>query len=128
MIDNDITFGEWLRRRRALDLTQQELAQRVGCGITTIRKIEAGERRPSNEFATQLAVCLDIAPEEYDRLITFARAERYSDRPAPPPPAARPTRSPSAPVVTTLPPPFLAQDPSSGEPAPVCVAREQIGR
>src|SRR6266511_416051 len=126
MIDNDITFGEWLRRRRrALDLTQQELAQRVGCGITTIRKIEAGERRPSKQLATQLAVCLDIAPEEYDRLITFARAERYSDRPAPPPPAARPTRSPSAPVVTTLPPPFLAQDPSSVEPAPVFVARER---
>jgi len=126
MIDNDITFGEWLRRRRrALDITQQELAQRVGCGITTIRKIEAGERRPSKQLATQLAVCLDIAPEEYDRLITFARAERYSDRPAPPPPAARPTRSPSAPVVTTLPPPFLAQDPSSVEPAPVFVARER---
>src|SRR5215207_3870185 len=100
MIDDDITFGEWLRRRRrALDFTQQELAHRVGCGITTIRKFEAGERRPSKELATQLAVCLEIAPEEYDRLITFARAERYPDRPTPPPPAARPSRSSSAAVV-----------------------------
>ena len=42
-MDNDVTFGEWLRhRRRELDLTQQELAQRVGCGVTTIRKFEAG--------------------------------------------------------------------------------------
>lgn len=43
-MNNDVTFGEWLRRRRReLDLTQQELAQRVGCTVSTLRKIEAGE-------------------------------------------------------------------------------------
>ena len=35
------SFGRWLqRRRKALDLTQEELAQRVGCAAETIRKIE----------------------------------------------------------------------------------------
>ena len=125
-MNNDVTFGEWLRRRRrGLDLTQQELAQRVGCTVSTLRKIEAGERRPSKELATLLATCLDIAPEEYDKFITFARTEPYPDRPPPPAPAARPPSSSSAPVVTTPPPPFLAQDTSLVEPTPVFVARER---
>src|SRR5262245_34639407 len=125
-MDNDITVGEWLRRRRReLDLTRQELAQHVGCGITTIRKIEAGERRPSKQLATRLAVCLDIAREDCDPFITFARAEPYSDRPPPPSSAARSSRSSSGPVVVALRPPFLTQDPSSVDSAPVFVARER---
>jgi transcriptional regulator with XRE-family HTH domain len=124
-MNNDLTFGEWLRRRRReLDLTRQELAQRVGCGVTTLRKIEVGERRPSKELATLLATCLDIAPEEYDRFITFARTEPYPDRPPPPLPA-RPPGASSVPVVTTPLPPFLTQDKSIVEPAPVFVARER---
>ena len=125
-MNNDVTFGGWLRqRRRGLDLTQQELAQRVGCTVSTLRKIEAGERRPSKELATLLATCLDIAPEEYDRFITFARTEPYPDRPPPPPPATRSYGASSAPVVTTPLPPFLTQDTSSVEPIPVFVARER---
>jgi transcriptional regulator with XRE-family HTH domain len=39
------SFGYWLRRRRkALDLTQEALAQQVGCALATIRKFEAAER------------------------------------------------------------------------------------
>ena len=35
------SFGYWLRRRRrALDLTQDELALRVGCALGTIKKLE----------------------------------------------------------------------------------------
>lgn len=42
------SFGYWLRRRRkALDLTQVALAQKVSCSQAAIKKIEAGERRPS---------------------------------------------------------------------------------
>jgi len=34
-------FGEWLKlRRNELDLTQAELAQRAGCSVPTLRKIE----------------------------------------------------------------------------------------
>jgi adenylate cyclase len=125
-MDHDLPFGEWLRqRRRELDLTQQELAQRVGCTVSTIRKIEAGERRPSKELATLLVTHLDIAPEEYERFITFARAEPYPGRPPPPPPATQSPGSASAPVVTTPLPPFLAQDTAPIEPAPVFVARER---
>jgi transcriptional regulator with XRE-family HTH domain len=47
-MNEDIPFGHWIRRRRkALDLTQEALAQRVGCSVATIRKIETGSRRPS---------------------------------------------------------------------------------
>lgn len=99
---DDITFGTWLRRsRRGLDLTQRELARRVGCTESTLRKIEAGERRPSKELAAQLALGLDIAPEEYNRFITFARTEPYPDRPPVPAPAARPLDVSSASVVNS---------------------------
>jgi tetratricopeptide (TPR) repeat protein len=40
-MENDGSFGAWVRRRRkALDLTQDELALRVGCALDTIRKLE----------------------------------------------------------------------------------------
>ena len=42
------SFGAWLRRRRrALDLTCDELAAQIGCSVVTIRRIETDERRPS---------------------------------------------------------------------------------
>src|SRR5262249_893266 len=59
------SFGAWVRqRRRALDLTRDELAAHVGCAATTLRHIEADERRPSKQLAARLADGLQIAPEE----------------------------------------------------------------
>jgi len=53
------SFGAWVRRRRrALDLTRNELAAQVGCSVMTIRHIEADERRPSKQLAMRLADCL----------------------------------------------------------------------
>src|SRR5947199_1917637 len=52
------------RMRKALDLTQEALAQCVGCSVMTIRKIEAGDRRPSTQLAERLAECLRIAPSQ----------------------------------------------------------------
>src|SRR4051794_20673543 len=47
-MDDATSFGTWLRRRRkALDLTQADLARRVGCTASLLRKLEAEERRPS---------------------------------------------------------------------------------
>ena len=47
-MDGNASFGYWVRRqRKALDLTQAELAQQVGCAEGTIRMIEADARRPS---------------------------------------------------------------------------------
>ena len=51
------SFGEWLRRaRKACDLTQAELAQRVGCAEGTIRNLEADALRPSKQLAARLLV------------------------------------------------------------------------
>ena len=69
------SFGQWLkRRRRALDMTQEELAQRVGCAEVTIFKIEADERRPSKQIAQLLAQQLAIPPPDGDVFVKFARS------------------------------------------------------
>ena len=55
------SFGAWVRqRRRALDLTRDELAARIGCSVITIRHIEADELRPSKQLAARLADCLQL--------------------------------------------------------------------
>ena len=62
---NELTsFGAWLKRRRkALDLTQDDLAQRVGVAIGTVRKWEADERRPSRDLMERLAEVLQVPPD-----------------------------------------------------------------
>jgi predicted ATPase/DNA-binding XRE family transcriptional regulator len=79
------SFGYWVRRRRkALDLTQEDLADQVGCATVTIRKIELDVRRPSLQIAERLVVCLAIPPAERALFLQVARAERATDRlPAP---------------------------------------------
>jgi predicted ATPase/transcriptional regulator with XRE-family HTH domain len=68
------SFGAWLkRRRRALDLTQEELAGKVGCSVEMVYKIEADERRPSKQIAQRLASALEFAPGEHEDFIRFAR-------------------------------------------------------
>jgi len=70
------SFGYWLKqRRKALYLTQSDLAERVGCAVVTITKIEADQRRPSKEFAMRLAEVLEIAPEKWSVFVEFARGE-----------------------------------------------------
>lgn len=55
MRNQEISFGLWMRRRRkALDITQHELAQKVGCSASLIFKIESDERRPSRLVAQSL--------------------------------------------------------------------------
>ena len=75
------SFGYWLRRRRkALDLTQEKLAESVACSRFAIRKIEADERRPSRRLAERLAGKLAIAPQEREAFLEAARALRAVDR------------------------------------------------
>src|SRR4029079_16062141 len=62
------------RRRKVLDLTREELAERVGCAVETLRKIETGARRPSRQIAERLAVALAFAPEERASFVRLARA------------------------------------------------------
>jgi predicted ATPase/transcriptional regulator with XRE-family HTH domain len=74
-------FGEWLKfRRKELDLTQAELAQRAGCSVPALRKIEAGERRPSKQLAELLARSLEIPSEEQITFIKVARGELSVER------------------------------------------------
>src|SRR6266545_2063929 len=77
---NQPSFGHYLSaRRHLLDLTQDELARRVGCSVVTIRKLEADERRPSKQIAARLADSLGIAASERAAFLTFARAEWPTD-------------------------------------------------
>jgi predicted ATPase/transcriptional regulator with XRE-family HTH domain len=79
------SFGQWLKQQRKhFDLTQEELAERVGCSYITIRKIESAERRPSRQVAYLLADLFNVPPGELDAFIAFARG---SDNPTPSPPA-----------------------------------------
>jgi tetratricopeptide (TPR) repeat protein/transcriptional regulator with XRE-family HTH domain len=79
--DRTHSFGYWLRRRRkALDLTQEALAQRVYCSGFTIRKIEADERRPSRRLAERLAESLAIPETERRDFLDAARALHPTDR------------------------------------------------
>jgi transcriptional regulator with XRE-family HTH domain len=74
---DNVFFGQWLRQcRRSLDLTQDALAQRVGCVVDTVRKIELGMRRPSRAMAERLAQCLSIPVEQRAGFLAAARADR----------------------------------------------------
>ncbi len=71
-----VYFGEWLKRcRRALDLTQEELAGRASCSVYTLRKLEAGERRPSKLLAGLLAQSLEIPYKDQTTFVKVARGE-----------------------------------------------------
>lgn len=70
----DYSFGTWVKRRRkALDLTQQELAQRVGCSLSLIFKIESDERRPSRQVSELLMAHLEIPLDQRDLFLRVAR-------------------------------------------------------
>ena len=70
----DLSFGIWLRqRRRMLDLTQQELADQVGCARITLRRIEAGVLKPSKELALILLERLGTPAAQREAWLRFAR-------------------------------------------------------
>jgi predicted ATPase/transcriptional regulator with XRE-family HTH domain len=69
-------FTAWIKQRRhMLDLTQEDLADCVGCSRVTIQKIELGERRPSKQIALRLAECLRLPHDEQEAFLRFARGE-----------------------------------------------------
>jgi predicted ATPase/transcriptional regulator with XRE-family HTH domain len=61
------------RQRKAQDLTQEELAERIGCSTVAIQKIELGERRPSKQLAELLAGYFHVPTEEWAEFLQFAR-------------------------------------------------------
>jgi predicted ATPase/transcriptional regulator with XRE-family HTH domain len=73
-------FGPWLKQRRQqLDLTQEAVAEATGCSLDTIRKIEAGRRRPSRQIAELLAEFLHVAPSDVPAFVLWARGMADSD-------------------------------------------------
>ncbi len=67
-------FGLWLREhRRARDMTQQELAGQIGCSDSTLRKFEAGTRRPSKQIVERLLQFFSISHNEQPAVIEWAR-------------------------------------------------------
>jgi predicted ATPase/DNA-binding XRE family transcriptional regulator len=68
------TFAAWVKTCRQVQrLTQDALAEQVGCSRMTIAKIEAGERRPSQQLAELLAAILEIPPADRDAFLRLAR-------------------------------------------------------
>ena len=96
------SFGNWLRlKRKALDLTREALAERVGCSAATIRKIETEERRPSAQIVARLADIANIPADERAAFLSFARGDW---RAAPPGSrAATPWHTPTRGVPANLP-------------------------
>ena len=91
LLADDALFGQLVRKHRSmLGLTRQELAARVGCSAVTIRKIEAGERRPSRQMAGLLAD--HLVRGKSDRAALLAAA-RFSPERDPGPRAPRSVRS-----------------------------------
>ena len=72
----EVSFGEWLkRRRRALGITQEQLALQIHCSASALRKFESEERRPSAEVVEQLAKLFSIPSEEWKSFLRFARGD-----------------------------------------------------
>jgi WD40 repeat protein/transcriptional regulator with XRE-family HTH domain len=68
------SFKAWFKqRRKALDLTQGELAQQAGCSIYTVQRIEEGVLRPSRQLGELLAAALAIPQEERAAFVRWAR-------------------------------------------------------
>lgn len=98
-------LSDWMRRQRALlDLTQEALAEEVGCALQTIRAFENGWRRPSRPLAERLAIVLAIPPAEREAFLRAARA-----------PLAKPTRdaAPTAPAPSPGAAPQAPDDPAA---------------
>src|SRR5579859_3337702 len=78
-----MSFGQRLRGlRRDLDLSQAELADRSGCSVNTVRKLESDERRPSRELATRLAEVFELPARDRAEFLRLARGTPAVGRPS----------------------------------------------
>jgi non-specific serine/threonine protein kinase len=99
-----LSFGAWVRqRRREQEWTQEALAAQVGCSPALIRKIEAGERRPSHQVAELLVERLAAAPDETETMLRLARQDVRGPEDAGAAPAAPEPEPVPAPPPSNLP-------------------------
>ena len=100
-MSNELLFGEWVKHRRVcLGLTQAELARRVGCAAITLRKIEAGDFRPSADIAALLAEHLHLLGKTRHLFVQVARGERGTE--SLPPPTQTEATAPARPTPLRL--------------------------
>jgi transcriptional regulator with XRE-family HTH domain len=67
------------RRRRAANLTQEDLAGRAGLGVRTVRELERGRvARPQRGTVMLLADALELAGEARDEFIAAASSRRVA--------------------------------------------------
>lgn len=79
---NTITteFGKLIRQKRnAAGLTQDDLALKIGCAFETVRKIEAGRRRPSRQMAELIGRALGVKESDLAEFIEQARSSNSGD-------------------------------------------------
>jgi transcriptional regulator with XRE-family HTH domain len=82
-MQQSLTFGTWLRQARiARDLTQEALAEQVGCSTQTVRAFESGRRRPSREMAVRLAAILELSQPDGSAFVRLARAPQSAPKQA----------------------------------------------
>jgi transcriptional regulator with XRE-family HTH domain len=59
------TFGQVIRdRRRRFDLTQEQVARRIGTSTPYVGHLESGKRHPSDEILSRLADALGLDRKE----------------------------------------------------------------
>lgn len=76
------TFGQWVKQqRKALGLTQDNLAQRVACSKSMINKIESDLRSPTKAMLELLALHLKIAPADYASFVHLAQPHLWVEPP-----------------------------------------------
>ncbi len=76
MAPDEISFGAWLRKQRLrLDLSRQALAGQAGCAEVTLRRIEAGNLKPSRQLALILLEKLGVPQVEREQWVRFARGQ-----------------------------------------------------
>jgi predicted ATPase/transcriptional regulator with XRE-family HTH domain len=93
-MNDSVSVGSWLKsRRRALDLTQEALAQQVNCTVFAIRRLEGGTMRPSRELAELLAQALEVTPADLAGFVQWLRSQ---------PPTHSAARAPVTPAVAPL--------------------------
>ena len=112
------SFPDWLKhRRKALDLSREALARSAHCSASAVRRLEAGDLRPSTQLAGLLADVLGVAPAEREAFVLYARG--FSQTP--------PLPDAYSPAVNTA-PVAAGPEPSAGDlPAPLTsfVGRKQ---
>jgi predicted ATPase/class 3 adenylate cyclase len=80
-MERTASFGYWVhRQRKAFDLTQEGLAERVGCSAAAIKKIESDERRPSRQIAERLADVFAVPATQREIFLECARGLRPVDQ------------------------------------------------